>query len=409
MHLRHLSLVNYRNYVRLELSLPAGLTLVQGQNAQGKSNLLEAIAFLATTRSPRTAADTELINWLAREDPYPYTRLAAEVQRGDRLEQLDITLLPGSNGDTFRKQARVNSINRRALDMVGILLVVLFRPEDVDLVAGSPGQRRRYLDLSLCQLDPAYCRALSEYNKALSQRNALLRDLRERERQAAQQLRFWDEKLSETGALVIARRQWLVNALSAEASLRHLDLSGGAERLHIRYLPSFDPGQPPSGRSNGAASETGVSYATLAPEGVRAIFAAQLHSGRSRDIAAGLTLHGPHRDDIGFFLGDRNLRNFGSRGQQRTAALASKMAELDIMTTAGGVTPLLLLDDVMSELDANRRAMLLDALHIVPQAIVTTTDWRHFDHDLLAAALKLHVQDGQLHPAALQSEGMTKR
>jgi len=412
MHLRRLSLVNYRNYVRLELALPAGLTLVQGQNAQGKSNLLEAIAFLATTRSPRTAADGELVNWLAREEPYPYTRLAAEVQRGERLEQVDITLLPGSNGDSFRKQVRVNSVNRRALDLVGILLVVLFRPEDVDLVAGSPGQRRRYLDLSLCQLEPAYCRALSQYNKALSQRNALLRNLRERERQAATQLRFWDEKLTETGALVIARRQWLINALSAGAGLRHLDLSGGAERLHIRYLPSFDPGQPPQERSNGAGpDETGVAYPDLTPDSVRAIFAAHLHGGRHRDIAAGLTLHGPHRDDIGFFLGDRNLRGFGSRGQQRTAALASKMAELDIMTTASGVAPLLLLDDVMSELDANRRAMLLDALRILPQAIVTTTDWHHFDQDLLDAALKLQVHAGQLHPAEAQAarSGITKR
>ena len=401
MHLQHLSLSNYRNYTRLELALPLGLTIVQGANAQGKSNLLEAIVYLATSRSPRTSSDAELVNWLAQTEPYPYMRLAADILKNERLERLDITLVPGQNNGRLRKQVRINGVNKRAMDLIGLLLVVLFRPEDVDLVAGSPSGRRRYLDIALCQMKPAYCRALSEYNKALAQRNALLRQLAATGRPAADQLRFWDEKLAATGSLVVARRQWLINHIQDEASLRHLDLSGGYERLQLRYLPSFDPGHFPNSRAPAYPStqqlrEKGVAYQSLEIDDVRTSFLAHMQAGRGRDVAAGMTLLGPHRDDIGFYLGQRNLRTYGSRGQQRTAALASKLAEVTIMTTVSGVSPLLLLDDVMSELDANRRAMLVDMLNASPQAMVTTTDWSHFDTPLLHAAHRLQVHQGQI-------------
>ena len=394
MLLQRLSLTNFRNYARLELNLSTGLSIVQGENAQGKSNLLEAIAYLATSKSSRTSNETELVNWLAQEEPYPYTRLAAEIKKGDRLERIDVTLLPATGNGGYRKQVRINNVPKRAIDLVGMLLAVLFRPEDVDLVAGVPGERRRYLDIALCQIDRAYCRALSQYNKALEQRNALLRALHPGQQSHAE-LRFWDEKLAETGSLVISRRQWLIIELEKEASLRHLDLSGGYERLRLRYLPSFDPNQPPSGRSG---SEEGVRYDGLTAEIVYSTFLAHLHAGRRRDLTSGITQIGPHRDDLGFYLGERNLRSFGSRGQQRTAALASKLAEVSIMTQVTGTAPLLLLDDVMSELDANRRAMLLDALTSVPQAIVTTTEWQPFTAALLAGARKLHVHAGQLQP-----------
>lgn len=401
MHLLRLSLSNYRNYTRLELALPAGLTIVQGENAQGKSNLLEAIVYLATSRSPRANNDAELVNWLVQTEPYPYMRLAAEVKKHERVDRLDITLMPGQGNGRFRKQVRINGVNKRAIDLVGMLLVVLFRPEDVDLVAGSPSGRRRYLDIALCQMEPTYCRALSEYNKTLAQRNALLRQLNERGGQASEQLRFWNDKLAESGSLVVARRQWLINQIQDIASLRHLDLSGGYERLQIRYLPSFDPGHRPSKKSSTYPStqhlrEVGVYYETLTPEQVRASFLAHLHAGAHRDLAAGMTLLGPHRDDLGFYLGERNLRAYGSRGQQRTAALASKLAEVTIMTAVSGVSPLLLLDDVMSELDANRRAMLVDLLKTTSQALITTTDWVHFDSPWLRTANRLHVHQGQI-------------
>ncbi len=413
MHLQHLALTNYRNYARLELALPLGLTLVQGQNAQGKSNLLEAITYLATSRSPRAGSEVELVNWLVRDEPYSYVRLAAELMRSERLERIDITLMPGKSNGRLRKQVRINGNNKRALDLVGMLLVVLFRPEDVDLVSGSPGLRRRYLDIALCQMESTYCRALSAYNKALSQRNALLRSLREKPHHSAPgQLRFWDDKMCEVGSVVIARRQWLINELENVASLRHLDLSGGYERLKLRYLPSFDPGYQPDTQhshypSTDVLRERGVYYDQLPVEQVRASYTAHLHSGRQRDLAAGMTLLGPHRDDLGFYLGDRNLRNYGSRGQQRTAALASKMAEVAVMTHASGESPILLLDDVMSELDANRRAMMVDALTSVPQAIVTSTDWEHFNSGLLSSANRLQVHGGQLTQVAAESQDLS--
>jgi len=401
MHLRHLALTNFRNYIRLELDLPLGVTIVQGGNAQGKSNLLEAIVFLATGKSPRASSDSELVNWLVKDEPYPFARAAAEVVREDRVEQIDITLLPNKGNGRFRKQVRINAVNKRAMDLVGIMLTVLFRPEDVDLVSGSPSQRRRYLDIALCQMEPTYCRALSHYQKVLTQRNALLRHLAERGGDAGEQLRYWDEKLVESGSLVVARRLWLLHELEQEAALLHLDLSGGVERLHLRYLPSFDPGQqsPPRRTSysrTGTGPERGVVYAALSQEQVRASFLAHLHAGRSRDLAAGMTLIGPHRDDLGFYLGERNLRAYGSRGQQRTAALASKLAEVAIMTRVSGESPILLLDDVMSELDATRRRMLLEVIPTVKQTIVTTTDWDDFADDLLPQAHRLEVREGRV-------------
>jgi DNA replication and repair protein RecF len=401
MHLRHLSLTNFRNYARLELELPLGLTLVQGHNAQGKSNLLEAIVYLATSKSLRANAEAELVRWEVREEPLPFTRLAAELQHGQQTERLDITLLPGKNSHRFRKQVRINGVNKRAMDLVGLMRTVIFRPEDVDLVSGSPSQRRRYLDIALCQMQPDYCRALSQYQKILSQRNALLRNLAERgSRNPGEQLRYWDEKLVAAGSLVIARRQWLITELEKDAALLHLDLSGGIERLQLRYLPSFDPGQEQASsvpyRRPPLLRELGVAYADLSPQQARASFMAHLHASRTRDLGAGTTLLGPHRDDLGFYLGERNLRAYGSRGQQRTAALASKLAEVAIMTRVSHEAPILLLDDVMSELDKTRRAMLLEVIPTVKQAIVTTTDWHHFSSELLATAHRLQVQQGQL-------------
>ena len=402
MHLKHLSLTNFRNYARLELELPPGLTIVQGQNAQGKSNLLEAVVYLATGKSLRASSDSELVNWLVRDEPYPYARLAAELVKGEKTEQIDITLLPGKGNGRYRKQVRINAVNKRAMDLVGMMRTVIFRPEDVDLVSGSPGQRRRYLDIALCQIEPVYCRALSHYQKVLSQRNALLRNLAERGAVTAdEQLRYWDEKLVESGGLVVARRQWFINELEKDASLVHLDLSGGVERLHLRYLPSFDPGQQPANAhspypNTQALREKGVAYADLSVDQAQASFLAHLYVGRSRDLAAGMTLLGPHRDDFGFYLGERNLRTYGSRGQQRTAALSSKLAEVNIMTRVSGESPILLLDDVMSELDATRRAMLLEVVPTVKQAIVTTTDWAYFSSDLLSNAYRLQVCEGQL-------------
>ena len=417
MRLNHLSLTNFRNYSRLELDLPDRLTVLQGANAQGKTNLLEAIHLLATGRSPRATAEREIINWLALDGPLPYARLEAEVGEGREAQRLELVmeLAPpqrtgdsaaanGSNGQIIRKQVRVNGVAKRALDLVGRLRMVLFLPEDIGLVAGAPGERRRYLDIALCQVAHSYTRALGEYNRAMAQRNALLKRLRD-EGGDPSQLNFWNERMAEHGSVLFHQRSQAVRDLDRIAAGLHGDLTGGAERLRLVYLPALDP-EPLAGAaprtSNGKARmlrEGAPAYHARSRDELREQFVTQLRRGRAREIAAGTSLLGPHRDDVGFSVDGRDLRAYGSRGQQRTGALALKLAEVQMMQEAVGDSPLLLLDDVMSELDAQRRHMLLEALAGGTQAIVTTTDWNDFSPELLGQARRLRVEGGRLLPA----------
>jgi DNA replication and repair protein RecF len=358
MHLTHLALHNFRNYVRLDLDLPPGVTVLLGDNAQGKTNLLEAIYYLATSRSPRAGADRELVNWLAAEqEPLPYARLVGRVVRAASEVAVEITLTQqGDNGTRYRKQIRLNGVAKRAMDLLGQLTVVLFVPEDIALVFGSPSRRRRYLDAMLCQIDPFYCRTLSHYNRIVTQRNALLRDLRERGGEPAQ-LAFWDERLVEHGAYLVARRREALSTLDRLAGTVHNQLTNGAERLHLRYEPSVELDEQEGADEIGKA------------------FQAQARALRRREIAAGVTLVGPHRDEVRFVINDVDAGVYGSRGQQRTAALALRLAEVDLMRRETGERPVLLLDDVLSELDAHRRSFLLHTLDDGPrQAIITTTD-----------------------------------
>lgn len=395
MRLNHLSITNFRNYARLELSFPARLSVFQGSNAQGKTNLLEAIHLLATARSPRAVAERELINWLAVDGPLPYARLAAEIGDGQSVERLELVMELVSNGGAgpqVRKQVRINGVPKRSLDLIGRLRVVLFLPEDVSLVSGAPGERRRYLDIALCQVDAHYCRSLAAYNRALSQRNTLLKRLRD-EGGDSGQLTFWDHQLAEHGARVLHRRAVAVAALDELARTRHRELSGGVEWLALAYLPS--PAQA-NGVSRRPEPASGAAYAAMPVPEITELFAGHLRSQRVRDIGAGVTLSGPHRDDLAFLVDERDLRTYGSRGQQRTAALATRLAEVQMMRGITGESPLLLLDDVMSELDEVRRHALLDALAGVDQALVTTTDWSDFSEELLAQGRRYHVSAGRL-------------
>jgi DNA replication and repair protein RecF len=402
MYLSHLSLTNFRNYVRLELELPAQVILLQGGNAQGKTNLLESIYYLATTRSPQTHSDRQLINWLAEEqEPLPFARLDARVQRRDGPLRVEITLLkpPEGQGGSLRKRVRVNGVDRRALDLVGQVNVVLFMPEDIELVAGSPGRRRTYLDATLCQVDAAYCRASNQYNHILSQRNALLRELRERGG-SQEQLLFWDESLAAQGALLISRRRAALAELDLLVMARHRELTG-QERLRLRYLPSVAGGdaeisyQLPLKLQDGemgTPARSGRGGERI--EELAAHFQGLLRQLRREEIARGQTTIGPHRDDFQFLTDGVDLTVYGSRGQQRTAALALKLAEVDFMTGAMGERPILLLDDAMSELDAARREYLAEVVTADGQVILTTTDWDDYSEQFRAGAYLLQVQQG---------------
>ena len=247
MHLSHLSLTHFRNYQRLELDLAGKLTLLQGQNAQGKTNLLEAIFFLATSKPVHAQAEREIVDWLAQSEPIPYCRVAGHVQSDGRPLELEILLSPRPDGANFAKQIKINGAPRRGLDLVGLMRAVLFLPEDIRLVDGAPGERRRYLDIALCQIDRSYCRALSAYQQVVTQRNSLLRNLRDQGANPHSpavdaQLAFWDERLVQHGAVVVARRQAFLVELERTAEARHAELSGGREALALQYLSSFNPG-----------------------------------------------------------------------------------------------------------------------------------------------------------------------
>jgi DNA replication and repair protein RecF len=386
MHIRHLSLTNFRNYARLELELPARVVLLHGSNAQGKTNLLEAIYYLATSRSPQSTSDRELINWIAdQEEMVPYARLTTEVERGDRLRQIEIVLQKepvGGAGDgertRLRKQIRVDKAKRRALDLVGQINVVLFRPQDMALVDGPPSGRRRYLDVALCQVDSEYCRAMSRYNRVLAERNALLRQWRER-RIDPDELAYWNEQLIGYGVTVILRRRDAVSELDQRAAELHQLLSGGVERLRLVYQSTVP--------------------VTLGDdiECVEDAYRAELSRQHRREIERGTTLVGPHRDEVRFLVNDQvDLGKFGSRGQQRTAVVALKLAEVGWMHQRTGEWPILLLDEVLAELDARRREFLLAQVNGVEQALITTTDPAFFDADLLAEMTLLKVEAGRV-------------
>jgi DNA replication and repair protein RecF len=409
MHLSHLALTHFRNYQRLELDFRQHCVVLQGQNAQGKTNLLEAIFFLATSKSVHAHSEREVVDWRASEEPIPYSRVAGRLHNAANVFDLEIILTPRGDGLNFIKQVKINGVGKRSIDLVGLLRAVLFLPEDIRLVAGAPAERRRYLDIALCQIDRDYCRALADYQKVVTQRNSLLKQLSEQENRPSServesQLGFWDEKLVQYGSQVITRRQQFVGQLNEIALQRHAELSGGRETLQLHYAPSFNPGHLSESDFTRLTDDRFVAdLPPLAPvwldvTTVKAHYQEKLRSRRSRELASGVTLYGPHRDDLRFVANQRDLRTFGSRGQQRTAALALKLAELSISTATTGATPLLLLDDVMSELDAHRRAMLVATLQGVDQAILTTTDWEDFPPAFRAEAQLLQVQAGTIQP-----------
>ena len=420
MYLSHLSVTHFRNHRHLELDFSGALTLVQGPNAQGKTNLLEAIYYLATSKPVHAQHEREVVGWQAKDEPIPYCRVAATIREhaphSQKSQEVEIILTSRGEGEQYQKQVKINGVNRRAMDLIGLLRAVLFLPEDIKLVAGSPSERRRYLDIALCQIDREYCRSLSAYQKILTQRNSLLKALRERRADptagaTTSQIDFWDAQLVQHGSDVISARHNFLLKLEELADNRLGSLTDERERLQLQYLPSFNLGLIDDGEFQFSKGEH---YAVTLPQALQTEvtvdqvaeeYAAKLQHRRGREIAAGLTLYGPHRDDLRFLVNRNDLRMYGSRGQQRTGALALKLAETEVMQILTGRAPLLLLDDVMSELDAQRRQTLLNALDGVEQAIVTTTDWADFSPAFRKQARLLTITGGIVEPVEEEQEG----
>jgi DNA replication and repair protein RecF len=399
MRVEHLSLTNFRNYARLEVTLPPGPLLLYGENAQGKTSLLEAIYYLATSRSVWATSDRQLLNWQAENDVLPYARLAAEaVNRHSSLVQIDITLMrQASEPDAkLKKQIRVNGLNRRQIDLLGELNVVMFLPQDLALVEGAPIERRRYLNITLGQTDRAYAEALNNYEKVLEQRNALLRNIAIH-RATSAQLTYWDEKLTEAGSVIIAGRQRLLRELEVLAQDVHSELTGGAETLELEYQPSFQPVGDEGGQLSFDALGLDLNR-QLTPEEIVPQFREALEAGRAREIERGMTLIGPQRDELRFHVNNHDLALYGSRGQARTAVLAIKLAELDWMRKTIGEWPILLLDEFIAELDAKRRGFLLERIDGVTQSILTTTEREIFTPQFLSKAVQWRIHSGRIVP-----------
>ena len=394
MIVRHLSLTNFRLYARLEIDLPAGLTIVQGDNAQGKTSLLEAVYFLATAHSPHTNADRQVIRWGAEEEAaYPFAILRADLLRRDGPHVLEIGI-QRSDANRLKKEIRIDHTPRRGIDLVGQLAVVLFLPGDVELASGAPALRRDYLDAALSQVDVDYVRALDQFERALTQRNALLRQAQERSVDP-DEFAVWDDQLVPAGVEVALRRRRAVVELTQLAMPIHRELSNGLEYLEIAYQPNFDPAAP---ASSARSYQIGLDLARP-PDGLNrndleAAFRKALADRRREEVARGSTLTGPHRDDLRFVANGVDLGDYGSRGQQRTAVLSLKLAEAGWMRSRIGEEPVILLDEVLAELDPNRRRSLLGHISDSHQTIVTTTDVSRFDEAFVQQATLLKVVHG---------------
>ena len=343
MRLTNLRLNRFRDYLTADLSPCEGVTVLYGDNAQGKTALLEAIVLCCVGRSHRTARDREMVKW---DEPGGSVRVKA--QRADGAHEVEIRLFADK-----RKQVRVNGNPiARSAELMGHISGVLFAPEDLRLVKDGPAERRRFIDMELSQLQPAYYLALQEYARALQQRGRLLRDAALRPALAAT-LPEWDERLAVAGARIMTSRRAFVEKLARVAAERHGELSGGRERFELSYQPSCQT------EAEGEALTEALRQA--------------LERSRKQDLQRLLTSVGPHRDDLYLALNGVDARAFGSQGQQRTLALSLKLSELQVMRDALGEWPLLMLDDVMSELDPSRRRQLLGCLKGV-QTLVTCTD-----------------------------------
>lgn len=403
MRVERLRLTDFRSYRELDLTLPSGLTVFYGRNAQGKSNVLEAISLIATTRSFRTSSEREAIRWGA---PGRFARVVGDIARSRDHLEIEVILSEGVDdaaaatqasetapappgSATFRKRVRVNGAPRRAIDLVGLAPVVVFAPTDLDLVTGGPSQRRHFLDLTLCQTHHAYCRTLSQYQKVIAQRSALLKRIREG-LDTPQSLAYWDDQLVRLALPIMRERANFLERAGAAAARVYAALASDSElttdndgsdsaALRLDYRPSY---QQPAG------NETEAEQAQQ--------MRAALEAVRRREIAQGANVLGPHRDDLGFLTGGVDLAIYGSRGQQRTVALALKLAELEYIEAETGEQPALLLDDVLSELDPQRREDLLAAVHDLDQTLVTTTDLTIAPASALQHATIFEVRGGAI-------------
>jgi len=365
MFVRSLSLRNYRNYNTLTLTLDPGINIFLGANAQGKTNIVEAVYYASLGHSHRTNTEAELIRW---EQPAGSVQL--KFCRMDVENALEFQFVRGK-----RRRILQNGQPIRPKELVGNLNTVLFSPEDLYLIKGAPAERRHFLDGEISQASPAYYHELMQYNRIVQQRNNLLKKIRDHEARPSM-LELWNPQLVESGVKIMHKRQEAVQKLNMLANLMQRRISGNLENLQVSYAIH--------GLAEGKSTKDLVSW-----------YNEELTSHQEIDILRGTTSRGPHHDDLVLTVNGVNLRAYGSQGQQRTGVLALKLAELEFLRSETGEYPVLLLDDVMSELDADRRQQLLAFIrreHI--QTLITATDGAYFPAD--GPGVYYQVQAGQV-------------
>jgi DNA replication and repair protein RecF len=408
MQLKRLSLTNFRNFARLDIDFPPGAIVLVGANAQGKTSVLEAVYFLATLTSFHAEHDRQLINFIAGREAQAVARIVAEFTRKDSprrggVHKLEVRIIQdanGGNGNRVRKEMLLDNSPCKAGQVIGRFNAALFEPQTLRVIEGAPDDRRRYLNLTLAQVVADHAAYLSEYQRALGQRNALLKQLAERGGDAGQ-LDYWDEQLARLGARLIYDRIQAIAELETWAADYHARLTRGGEVLRLAYQPSFDPMPRPKGQF-ALALDAPVDRRGAPVEKIEAGLRHSLGRLRSDEIARGVTTTGPHRDDLRFLGNGIDLGVYGSRGQARTAILALKLAEVAWMHSKTGEWPVLLLDEVLAELDAQRRADLLEHAAASEQALLTTTDLDSFSEAFLRRSRLWRVNAGRLE--AWQSE-----
>lgn len=393
MYLKTLHLQRFRNYRDQQIEFSAAKTILVGNNAQGKSNLLEAVEVLSTLRSHRTARDRDLIH-----EGEATSQITAYLER--EVGAVDLSLTLRNSGQ--RTVALNGESLRRQLDFLGVLNMVQFSSLDLDLVRGGPEQRRTWLDMLVVQLQPIYAYILQQYNQILRQRNALLRGIQKAATDTRQtelalgseasllptkaydatELALWDAQLATAGTRVIRRRARVLTRLLPLAQSWHHAISGSTEQLEATYA------------SNVAATEDD-------PDSIQQAFLDRIQQRAIAEQYQGTTLVGPHRDEVEFTINQTPARQYGSQGQQRTLVLALKLAELQLIEEVIGEPPLLLLDDVLAELDLNRQNQLLDTIQDRFQTLITTTHLGSFDAQWLKSSQILSVQSGNLSAQTL--------
>lgn len=355
MIIKSLELKDYRNYSNLNMLFSSGTNILYGENAQGKTNILEAIYLCGTTKSHRGSKDKEMIRFLMDE-----SHVRVILEKNQIPHRIDLHLKKNKakgvaiDGIPIKKQG----------ELFGMLNLVFFSPEDLYLIKNGPAERRRFLDLELCQLDKIYLNYLSNYNKVLVQRNNLLKQI-SLNRNLLDTLYIWDEKLLEYGRKIIQIRQEFILNLNQLTANIHKNLTGGKEELNLKYEPNV-----------------------TIPE-----FELRLKNSLDRDLYLKTTHVGPHRDDLCFLLGTIDIRKFGSQGQQRTAALSCKLAEIELVKSIIKENPILLLDDVLSELDRQRQTHLLNSIGNL-QTMITCTGLEEFINHRFGYNKIFHVENG---------------